>query len=242
MTTGHKDAGRDAALHRALQACDTDGASSAISIVKSMEDPIDAATAFADLGKALYRDRKDVESMIAVGGAAVKFCLDHANTATSTTIAEKLKKAAQSISYNTAANCWPGWGDEGIRIEPPYLQSALHLANVSRDLVRELAFGRKEEGTACWLLGALKLAAGQPAEALSDFQAAQRSFESGGHATSGLMASGYSALARKADPATAAAGARDLAVVLKQLHEDVSADAGFFAEQLITADKILLAG
>jgi hypothetical protein len=54
------------------------------------------------------------------------------------------------------------------------------------------------------------------------------------------MARGYIALARKAESRSAAAGARDFVEVLKQLRDEGSKEAVFFADQLVVADQILL--
>jgi hypothetical protein len=115
-----------------------------------------------------------------------------------------------------------------------------HLAGICRDLVHELRLGHMEAGNAHWLVGALKLAAGRPVDALSEFQRAEQAFEQAGHPAYGLMARGYVAPARKAQSRSAAAGARDLVEVLKQLRDEGSKDAVFFADQLVVADQILL--
>jgi hypothetical protein len=236
----HLDPKQEDLLARALEALDLRGLSAAISIVESSENPLEAGILFAEFGRGLYRNRKDVASMIAVGDAGVAFCLQQAASATDAATAEQLKKRAKVIAFNTAANSWPGWGDEGIHIEPGHLRSGLHLAGICRDLVHELRLGHKETGTAHWLVGAIKLAAGRPAEALSEFQRAEQEFEQTGHPAYRLMVRGYVALARKAQSRSAAAGARDLVEVLKQLRDEGSKDAMFFADQLVVADQILL--
>jgi len=238
------DAGekRDELVARALQSLDAKGVAAAISTIKSSGDVKEARAAFADLVKSLYESRKDVANMILVGEAAVVFCLDHAKAATSPETGEQLKKTAKAMAYNVAANCWPGWGDEGVQIAPDQVQSGLSLANLSRDLVRELRLGHEEEGTAHWLVGALELAAGRQGEALSDFESSRQSFEAGGFPALRLLAEGYCAIARKAEPATASRGAQELAAALDQLRKMDLAAASAFADQLVVADRLLLPG
>jgi tetratricopeptide (TPR) repeat protein len=235
------DPKRDALVAAALGAFDAQAIDQAVSVITSCGDPLAAGAAFAALGKILYRDRKDVTAMIALGEAGVAFCLQEAGSAVDAATAATLKKRARGIAYNTAANCWPGWGDDGIRIDKNHLRSGLALAGTCRDLVDELQLGQEALGKADWLIGALKLAAGRADEALEDFERARRAFEAGGNATGELMARGYVALARKADPISAAVGAGDFATVLQALRNEGSKDSLFFAEQLVVAERILLA-
>jgi tetratricopeptide (TPR) repeat protein len=235
------DPKQDALVARALEAFDAQAVEQAVSIITSCGDPLEAGAAFAALGKVLYRDRKDVTAMIAVGEAGITFCLQKASSTVDAATAATLKKRARVIAYNTAANCWPGWGDDGIRIDKGHLQSGLALAGTCRDLVNELQEGQQALGKANWLIGALKLAAGRADEALEYFERARRASELGGDAAGELMARGYVALARKADPISAVVGARDFATALQELCKDGSKASLFFAEQLVVAERILLA-
>jgi hypothetical protein len=232
---------QDALVARALGAFNSQAIERAVSIITSCGDSLEAGAAFSALGKALYRDRKDVTAMVVVGEAGVTFCLQEARSAMDAATAATLMKRARDIAFNTAANCWPGWGDDGIRIEPGHLQAGLRLAGICRDLVDELRLGQKALGKADWLIGALRLAAGRPNEALPDFEHARRAFELGGDASAELMARGYAALAQKADAVSAPVGARNFAAALQALREEGSKDSIFYAEQLITAERILLA-
>ena len=235
------DPRQDALVARALSALDANDIAQAVSVITSCGDPVEAGAAFAALGKVLYRDRKDVTAMIAIGEAGIAFCLQQAASAVDAATAAKLKKRARGIAFNTAANCWPGWGDDGIRIDRHHLQSGLALADTCRDLVDELQLGHEALGKAHWLIGALKLAAGRANEALEDFERARRASEAGGDAAGELMARGYIALARKADPISATVGAQEFATALQELRKDGSKASRFFAEQLVVAERILIA-
>jgi hypothetical protein len=233
------DPKQDAVLARALDALDTQSIDQAVSVITSCGDPLEAATAFSALGKVLYRDRKDVTAMIAIADAGITFCLQQAKCTVDAVTAAGLKKRARDIAFNTAANCWPGWGDDGIRIDKDHLQSGLALAGTCRDLVDELQLGQRALGGADWLIGALKLAVGRPGEALEDFERARRAFEVGCDVAYELMARGYIALARKADPVSASVGARDFSAALQELRNEGSKDSIFFAEQLVVAERTL---
>lgn len=231
---------RDDLLNGALQALDSGGSGAVVAMLESIDDPALAGLAFDELSRRLYRLRKDVTNMIAVAEAGIAFCLDQARHTKDADRARTLKTTAKTIAFNAGANCWPGWGDDGIEIAPAHIRSGLKLAAVSRELVRELQLGQKQDANGTWLIGALKFAAGEPAAALEHFEDVRSSAESRGDTVGALMAAGYCALARKAQPATASAGIRELEYALARLNELGLKEADFFAQQLVVADKILL--
>lgn len=241
MTEQQANSTQENLVNRAREALDAGGVEAVVATLKSTENPKRAAGTFNDLLQNLYMTRKDVTGMIAVAEAGVAFCLDHVKQAQSPEDAKDLKQIAKMVTFNAGANCWPGWGDEGVEIAPAHIRAGLKLAEINRDLARELKLGPEPEANGTWLIGALKLATGEPAAALADFQEAKRLAESGGKTDLALMATGYCALARKAEPATATDGAKELELALTRLREHGSQEAKFFAEQIVTADKILLA-
>jgi hypothetical protein len=232
---------QDDPLNLALEAFDDGGVGAAVAAMKAIDDPAQASSGFDRLSRKLYNARTDVTNMIAVAEAGIAFCLDQAQRTDSSEIARELKTTAKTIAFNAGANCWPGWGDDGIDIAPTHIRSGVKLAEVCRDLVAELQLGHKQAGNAIWLIGALKLAAGDPTAALDAFQQARGLAEAGGNEVGVRMAAGYCALARKADAATAPAGAQELELALMRLRELDSKEANFFVQQLVTADRILLA-
>lgn len=212
----------------------------AISIIEGISDPMDASVAFMELSKQTYRGLQDVSSMVALGNAGTQFALRKAASSENSADAEKLKTSAKTLAFNTAANCWPGWGDAGIDIAEEHLQAGLKLSVLCRDLVVELALGHRARGNAHWLIGALHLAMGQHSEALAEFQRAKEESQAGGDADYVLLAEGYAALALKAQPEFRMAGDRELARILLLLGNRDTKDAQFFTSQLITADRVLI--
>jgi hypothetical protein len=210
-----------------------------VSSSASNDDPKESAAMFAALVKRLYRERKDVTAMIAAGEAGVKFCLEAAEGATDEILAKDLKTSAKTIAYNTAANCWPGWGDEGVVIEPGDLKSGLALACLSHTLVRDLGLGHEAIGKAHWLVGALMLADRQFVDAIGEFQQAENAFQASGDASCVLLVRGYAAMARRFDSAPGPAADRALADTLDALRQDGSKQAIFFANQIVTAERVL---
>ena len=116
--------------------------------------------------------------MAAIGKAAVRYHLKRSELARDVAATVKLKTAAKTLAYNVAANCWPGWGDEGVVIEASHIDAGLELAILSLRLVEELALGPHQLGNAHWLVGALQLAAGRLDASLLSFGQARDAFAS----------------------------------------------------------------
>jgi hypothetical protein len=199
------------------------------------EDPVAICKAAGAAAKERYAG-KDVAGMLAVAEAGFARAL--ADAAAHPDRAAELRRAAKALAYNAAANCWPGWGDEGIEIDAESLARGIALAEGSRALVVELGADAQETGRADWLLGALWMAAGQNAAALDAFAQARAAFQASNVPTQALMAEGYHALARKrADPQDRAVSA-EFADCCARLAETGSKEATFFRQQLLTAARI----
>jgi hypothetical protein len=125
----------------------------AITIVEAIPNPMDASVAFIELARQVYRELQDVSSMIALANAGTQFALLKAAPTGNSSDAEELRKYAKTLAFNTAANCWPGWGDAGIDIKEDHLQAGLKLTLLCRDLVAELNLGHKQRGNSHWLIG-----------------------------------------------------------------------------------------
>ena len=212
----------------------------AISIVEAIPNPMEASVAFIELSRQAYRELHDISSMVALGNAGTQFALSKAASSEDSADADQLRKSAKILAFNTAANCWPGWGDISLDIKEDHLQAGLSLAALCRDLTAELNLGHKQRGTAHWLIGALALAMRQYAEALVELQRAKEEYQAGGDSDCVLMAEGYTALVLKAQPESRLAGDHELARILQLLSNRGSKDAQFFADQLITADRVLI--
>jgi hypothetical protein len=201
------------------------------------EDPVAVCNAANAAAKERYAG-KDVAGMLAVAEAG--FARATADAAAHPDLAPAVRRAAKVLAYNAAANCWPGWGDEGIAIDAASLARGLALAERSRALVVELGLGEQETGRADWLLGALRMAAGQHAAALYAFAQARAAFQAGNVPTQALMAEGYHALARKCAAPQDRAAAAEFAACCARLAEAGGKEAGFFHRQLLTADRIFI--
>jgi hypothetical protein len=195
---------------------------------------------YAELTKTLYARNKDVHGMIALGRAGIDYQLRQAKrvAADDAALSVGLRKEAKRLAFNVAANCWPGWGDDGVVIEAAHIEEGLRLAKLSLGLVQELALEQRQLGNAFWLVGALDLAAGRTETAMASFDRAHACFLSDGERLEVLLAEGYQAIALSATTAGERADVR-LDEVVGQLQQDGSEKAEFFARQLRTAARTL---
>jgi len=232
-------------VHRLVEMIRSGRVGDAMALIEAHADPGAMGAALGSAVKTIYREHHDVTSMIVAGNIGLAYCVRNAALAADDDAARQLRTIGRTIAFNAAANCWPGWGDAGIVIEDAHILAGLKLAEESRALVQELGLGARAQGTAQWLVGALELAAGRLAAARAAFAQAEQVFLAADAGASqapahALMARGYMALAQKADPQSRAEGAATLSEILARLRAEGSKDAIFFADQLATADRILI--
>jgi hypothetical protein len=202
---------------------------------------LSAAAAYAELAAFLYRTKKDVSGMLDCGRAGVEFLLAAAEqkSRAESAVALQLEEKAKSLAFNVAANCWPGWDDEGIELKTEQIQAGLVLAELSQELVKKLRLGDRREGTAHWLVGALHLALGHDDLAAGEFNRAKGAYDAGGQPIESRMVSGYLAIVDEREPAKRDDAVRKLAGIIEALENDDSDAARFFAGQLRTAERVL---
>jgi len=211
----------------------------AFSFLEVDKDAVKVSASYIRLVHWLYNESKDVSRMLVAARRGIGYSLEAAGRETAAATAATLKENAKIIAFNAAANCWPGWGDEGATIEPAHLVEAVNLASQSLRLVEELELGHKRLGPAHWLIGALELARGNAAAADGEFERAQAAFHAEGAEASELMVQGYRALLRMRQPPSQDLGAAQFNDVLQRLKQDGSKQAHFYLQQLITADRLL---
>jgi hypothetical protein len=211
--------------------------SAAVAAITATADTQAALEALEQLCRRAYRDLKNVPAMIALAWEAVGFGLECAAASPDPESASGYKGRARAIAYNAGANCWPGWGD-AVEIQAADIAEGLKLAERSYELVGELGLGDKAIGASLWLVGALQMAAGRLSTAIAQFLRAEEAFQAAQLPVPAAMARGYVALAEKALPESHVRGAESLAAILRSLRSMESQEAQFFADQLLTADRI----
>jgi hypothetical protein len=224
----------------ALDMITTGNISAAVAAIQASADTEAALESFSQLCTRAYRELKSVPAMTAIAWEAVGFGLSRSAVSSDPQAARNYKSRIRAIAYNAAANCWPGWGD-GVEINAADIAEGLKLAERSYELVEELGLGDKAIGAGRWLVGALQLAAGRSSMAIGQFSRAEEAFQAARLPEQTAMARGYSALARKMLPESHLTGAESLAAIVLSLRAMESREAQFFADQLITADRILCA-
>jgi hypothetical protein len=212
--------------------------SAAVAAITAIADTQAALEALAQLCRRAYRDLKNVPAMTTLAWEAVGFGLKCASASPDAESAARYKGRARAIAYNAGANCWPGWGDP-VEITSADIAEGLKLAERSYELVRELGLGHKPTGASLWLVGALQMAAGRFSTAIAEFLRAEEAFQAAQLPVSAAMARGYIALAGKALPESHLTGAESLAAIISSLRGMESPEAQFFADQLLTAERIL---
>jgi hypothetical protein len=222
---------------KALDLLESGNVPAAVAAITGIVDTQAALEALAQLCKRAYRDLKSVPTMTAIAWEAVGFGLKCAAASPDSESANRYKSRARAIAYNAGANCWPGWGDP-VEISSTDIAEGLKLAERSYELVEELRLGDKAIGTALWLVGALQMAAGRVSIAITQFLRAEEAFHAAQLPAQAMMARGYAALADKGLPESHLRGAESLAAILLSLRAMESREAQFFADQLVTAERI----
>lgn len=211
---------------------------SAVATITAITDTQAAMDALARLCRQAYGELKSVPLMTALAWEAVGFGLKCAAASLDPESVRGYKSSARAIAYNAGANCWPGWGD-AVEITPIDIAEGLKLAERSYELVEELGLGDRAIGTAFWLIGALQMSAGNVSTAIVRFLNAEEAFRAAKLPAQEAMARGYAALAAKVLPESHLRGTESLEAVLLSLRAMESREAQFFADQLVTADRIL---
>lgn len=184
---------------------------------------------------------KDVPRMVAFGRAGIHYCLaEAASPGVDEEEANRLRGIAKTIAYNVGANCWPGWRDEGITLSATDRAIGLDLARLNLRLANELERPTDKRAAAQWLLGAQLLANGKSKEASDAFVAGAKLNDEAGEPAQKLMCLGYAALAEMTLPEKRKTATGMFEASVKDLREEGSDDAKFFADQLETARPVFV--
>lgn len=202
--------------------------------------PEDIAGRYFDLAQHLYNQDKDVARMIVAARAGIDYCLrtaqDHASKDDKLALA--LRGKAKAISYNLAANCWPGWRDPGITIGPVERAIGLDAAKLNFRLGTELKRPVEPIAHAHWLVGAQYLAAQQFEQAAREFRASAAKFKEAGKPTEEQMAETYELLTLRLQDAKNTARQKALQAAITALESLGNDDAKFFVAQIRTAEEV----
>ena len=199
----------------------------------------DAAVAkvFAEVMCELH-SKKAIAAEIAIGRAGIQYCLTIGQTLRDKDLKRSIamREMARQISYNLAANLWPGWAEEGVVLGSGDLATGLELAKLDLRLIEETESPPKKRSNGHWLIGAQLIAAGQYMEALSHLESARQYADKAADTDHLNMIKGYIGLAEILGKRPEGKQHFDSAVA--ELSKSQGEDGKFFADQLRTASKV----
>ena len=209
-------------------------------VVERLHAELDAQRApslFGQLARRLHA-QKNLAQSVAIRRAGIQYCLCHPGGDSAQR--RTLRQHAKALSYNLAADSWPGWGEEGMVYTPSDLNAGLDAARLNLRLVRELQLGPLPHANAHWLLGAHWLARGEYNGAHAEFLRAREQAHAAQNADVAQLNAGYAALVGelRGDPGADSEFAR-IVEALENVTD--SEDASFFAAQLVKARGIFRA-
>jgi hypothetical protein len=148
--------------------------------------------------------------------------------------------AVQAMTFNAAADCWPGWEIAAAKELRPSLdlRGGLDLARRSSVLVHRLHLGALREGTAHWMVGAYELALGRTDEAVYSFSLAVARYDAAGAPGMAWLARGYIAITYEAAHRPRADGVASFQEVLSAIEAGDLEDAASLRDQLNTARRV----
>lgn len=188
--------------------------------------------AIADL-----RRKGDVVELLTAAESAVAEIERRAGACRNDAEREALK-AAKRISFNAAADCWPGWSVADSAADPQVLTRALALAQRSATLVDKLGLDHLQQGTAIWLVGAFELALGNYAETYRAFSQAREHYLTGNAPGLVMLTEGYLALLSEVAGKHVPAATENLDHVSAKIAAGNFEDGAEWIEQLRTAQKV----
>lgn len=233
---------RAAILTHALKLAADGDTFQAFDFLESRYRPPQVVELYSQLVRSIYAEKKNIPLMLAFGRQGISVALRDAKAlqATDRETSLALQGIAKSIAYNLGSNTWPGWDEPGIVLTRSDIALGVDAAVLNLRLGKELQRGPEPMGNAYWLAGAQHLAGGRAPQALEAFTAAKVEFAKAGKPDYVLMTTSYLALTRRLVEETRAAGTAELQRALAELQQSPSDDAKFFAEQIRTAERILL--
>ena len=170
--------------------------------------------------------KHDLASYLLLARAVYQAAMSAAEQSTDAEDRAGYSKVAYMTAYNIAANCWPGWSEEGAAVTDEQRDLGAGFARVHLQIVSRLDASAEANGY--WINAAHELAAG-------DHEAAKRMFSTcADHAASAAardveeMAGGWIALVKVLQGLE---GAEDELEASRRCLIEMGGDGPFYAEQ-----------
>ena len=196
-------------------------------------DHIEALDAFRSLANEAYWEDKNLDRALTTARAGITVGLAFAAESSRP---YDLRSAAKALAFNLASFAWPGWDEEGVKIERHHLAEALDAARTNVRLAVELEKGSIVIGRGHWMVGATLLAMGRYQEAIAEFLTARLSADEGRSDVESAMAEGYEALVRVIERPGEQALDDELTEILERLQS--MDDGATYAQQILTARRV----
>jgi hypothetical protein len=146
--------------------------------------------------------------------------------------------AIQRLTFNAAADAWPGWSLSDRPPDPNHLLAGRDLAERSAQIVAKLGLGQLREGTGIWLLGAFDLALGRHSDAASRFSLAREHYLAENAPGLVLLMEGYLAIVRRVGRERAAPEGEGLDQTCARISAGEFKDGPAWIAQLRTAQDV----
>ncbi|MDH5372111.1 MAG: hypothetical protein OEX97_04115 [Acidimicrobiia bacterium] len=196
-------------------------------------DHIEALDAFRALANEAYWEDKNLDRALTTARAGITVALA---LAPESSRPYDLRSAAKALAFNLASFAWPGWDEDGVKIERHHLAEALDAARTNVRLAVELEKGSIVIGRGHWMVGATLLAMGRYQEAIAEFLTARLSADEGRSDVESAMAEGYEALVRVIERPGEQALDDELSEILERLQS--MDDGATYAQQILTARRV----
>lgn len=144
------------------------------------------------------------------------------------------------ITFNAAADCWPGWAVSDKPADTGNLLAGLELAQRSIRITKKLGLGSLQEGTGTWLCGAFDLALARYTDASNNLAVARQHYIAGEAPGLVLLTEGYIAILRQVAGNQTPADGEDFPKIIAKIEAGGFEDGAEWIEQLRTAQKVFV--
>ena len=197
--------------------------------------PDSLRTANYVLSKTFERGAKDMDAYVLLARLLLQHALGLAEQ--NPDQAPDYRRAALPISYNLAANTWPGWEADAPPVSDHNRRLGLEAAYMDVKLTAETAPTDQRRANSLWILGAHLLAEGAYDIAVAIFEAGRADASAAGLEQSATMAQGWIHLANTLAGTDETA---ELDAIKAELIEQGD-DGAFYAAQYATALEVFTA-
>ena len=184
------------------------------------------------LSRTFERGAKDMDAYVLLARLLLQHALGLAERSAGQAL--DYQRAALPISYNLAANTWPGWDAQGAPISDRNRRAGLEAARLDAQIAAQAAPTAQRRFNGQWILGAHLIASGAYEEAAAAFETGRTFAEANALTQSATMAQGWIHLANT----LAGRDETDALAAVEATLIEQGANGAFFAGQYATAHAV----